>query len=72
MKPIKIISNVIDGELIRIKTDNLGRPDFVYRKDKFDSKEKLLQEIEKSINLENNRKEKKEQKVQKLVSELNA
>ena len=67
---MKILSYKIENEMIRIKTDNQERYDFVYFKDKFNNLEELKLEIEKSILLENKMKEKKEKKIKKLKEDL--
>lgn len=67
---MKILSYEIDGERIRITTDNPGRPGFVYSKDKFNNLEELKKEIEASIAGEAKRKAKKDKKVNKVISEL--
>ena len=69
---MKILSYKIKGEMIRITTNNPKSPVFVYNKYKFGSKAALKAEIEKNIKLSKKRKDKKEARLSKLESELNA
>ena len=56
---------------IRVKVNKSDRT-FVYIEDKFDSEEKLLVEIQKSIDLDVARKLKKGMKLKKLKDDLDA
>lgn len=67
----KILNYVIEGDMIRVTTDNKDRPEFVYKKDKFGTKEGLLCEIDKSIKSEKKRIDKKVLKINNLEAELN-
>lgn len=69
---VKILSYIIKDYKIRVKTDNPGRPEFVYEKHKFITKAALLAEIEKSINIENKIKDIKEANLTNLKTELDA
>lgn len=69
---MKILSHVIEGNTLRIMTDNPDRPEFVYKKGKFDNKKQLKREILKSIGKEHGRKKRKKDRHDKLESELNA
>lgn len=66
----KILSYEIKGNMIRVITDNKDRPEFVYEKHKFVTKEALLEEIEKSIAQEKKREDKKKANLAKLEAEL--
>lgn len=59
---MKILSFHIENNMIHVITDNPGRPEFVYEENCFDTKEKLIAEIERSIVHENTRK---------VISEMN-
>lgn len=61
-----------ETEMIYIKTDNPGRPDFTYFKDQFGSIEELKKEIEKSISSEAKRKAIKDLKISNLTLGLDA
>ena len=38
-----------EGDLVRVNTDNTARPEFVYKREEFDTFAKLQAEIDKSI-----------------------
>lgn len=65
-----IVSYKIDGDMIRVKTDNPGRNEFVYPKGMFSSLEQLNNEINKSLSFEAKRKERKEMIFNKLKNEF--
>ena len=67
---MRILNYKIEGEMIRVTTDNKERPEFVYKVEKFDNKKSLMEEINKSINNENNKKDKKKAKKDKLIVSL--
>ena len=67
---MKILNYKVKGEMIKITTDNPGRPDFVYFKDKFNNGAELVAEIEKSIGFETSRKKIKKDKSDKLLTDL--
>lgn len=67
---MKILSYEIDGDYIRVETDNPGRPQFVYNSNKFSSIEELSREIEKSIALESLRSSQKQSRFVVLESSL--
>ena len=69
---MKIVGYSISNDMIRVITDNLSRPEFVYPSDKFDSMDELRVEIEKSIALEAKRKAVKSEKTDKLAVSLDA
>lgn len=63
-----IKSYKIEGDMIRITTQDDG--DFVYFKDKFGSIEEIEREIEKKIIIDTMKKNKKDDKLNKLISDL--
>ena len=58
--------------MVRVKTNNPIRNEFVYFANKFGSKAELFEEIKKSIDNEEKRKLKKDKKLKKLKDDLNA
>ena len=70
MSKLKIIKTELKGDMIKIKTNDKDRPDFVYFADKFPDKASLLKEIEKSLAISSKKKEKKNKKIKKLEEEL--
>jgi len=69
---MKILSYEIKYGMIRVLTDNKDRPEFVYEKHRFVTKDALIAEIEKSIRLEKVKKDKQKNNLAKLEAELNA
>ena len=69
---VKIISWKIENGMLKVKTNNPHRPNFVYFANKFTTKEALLKEINKSLDIETKKKDKKEKKIKNLENELNA
>ncbi len=58
--------------MIVITTDNLGRPEFVYPRKRFSTKDALVSEINKSIKNENKKKITIQNTKDNLEMELNA
>ena len=67
---MKILSYEIKGKMLRVTTDNPGRPDFVYPQYKFNSLAELKTEIELSITKEAERKTAKDLKINTVKNEL--
>ena len=67
---MKILSYSIEGDLVRVVTDNKGRSDFVYDCNQFGSIDDLSCEIMKSISLEKVRKDKKDLKLSSLSKDF--
>ena len=68
---MKILSYNIEGNMIRVVTDNKDRPEFVYFHDKFSNIEQIEKEINKSILIENALNAKKVNKLTNLTNDLN-
>lgn len=62
----------VEGPRLIVEINGAGRTEFNYPADKFKSKAQLLREIERSLNIENNKKAKKLKKVKELENDLNA
>ena len=69
---MKIVGYSISNGMIRVITDNLSRPEFVYPADKFSTMSEVELEIEHSISLEEGRKSKKFGKIDKLTKSIDA
>jgi len=67
---MKILSYEIDGNRLKILTDNPGRKTFVYQADKFSSADEVKIEIENSVFREFERKEVAIDKRSKLKESL--
>jgi len=64
---LKILKIDEQNDLLIFRTDNPGRPEFVYKKDKFSSFEEAEKEILKSISMEKSRIEKVKAKKDKVM-----
>lgn len=69
---MKILSYSVDNGMIKVITDNPGRPEFVYEADRFNTLAQLEAQINKSIAWEASRKTKTGSKVSALYSSLDA
>ena len=64
---MKILSIEEFEDRIKVTTDNLSRPEFVYLADKFGDLASLKHEMEKSIWLEEKRVQKKKVKIDNIM-----
>ena len=67
---MKIRSLEITNGMIHVETDNIQRPDFVYKEDKFRNGAELVAEIEKSIVFEERNKARKKEKTDKVKLDI--
>jgi hypothetical protein len=68
---MKILSYTIKADMIRVTTDYIQMPVFVYFKDKFKNLEELENEINNKILEINNKKELQESQISNLTTQLN-
>ena len=67
---MKILSHEVLEDRQIFRTDNPGRPDFVYSLDKFNNLDEAKAEIMKSIEAEKAKKDKQEKKIKKIKDDL--
>jgi hypothetical protein len=67
---MKILSYEIQNGMMRIETDYEERPVFVYKAGRFKTHQDLVDEIEKSISLEQKRKEKHRKNIDSIKDEF--
>lgn len=67
---MKFLSYVDEGDYVRVVTDNLGRPDFVYEKKRFSSVDALNSEVLRSVEREQKMFSEKEVAFVSLQAEL--
>lgn len=67
---MKILSIEEEEDNIRVVTNNPNRPEFIYKKDKFNDFNSLLKEIKKSVKLEKKREDKRSFKVKKVKDDF--
>ena len=67
---IKIISAKEENDMLRLKTDNKDRPEFVYKLHKFNSRSELEAEMSRSLKASMKKTEKEVLKAMKLKKEL--
>lgn len=69
---LKILSYEAEGDRIRFVTNNPGRSDFVYIINKFNDLEQFKAEIQKSIEFEHKRQQKRANKLKKIKDDMEA